>query len=293
MNRFINWCARNYQSLLVALLGLLAFMLFEARQQLFYAENFNNGVPNTDSFWSLFKAGLYRWTIWIALSIPMVLFFLKYRIKKINGANLMLTAGIILMFTVLNVAVVAGRNTLMIDSSSSLAFAEFFKFYFYHKAPVILGANAFLVVMIHFFLNQEDLQLSIQELGSLKYSNQKLYSEQKKDLADHEMVIQVKIGMKLKLVPVETIVWIEADDYCVKLHDNKGASYTMRSSLKAFEERLPESTFVRVHRKAIVNMNTVKEIDLANSPTVILEDGSRVPVAQSRLKNFKNQLQPA
>ena len=286
MNRFTIWAQENYKALLIAALCFTAFIFFEARQQMFYMENFNNGIPVSESFWDILKSGTYRWLIWVGLSIPMILILLKYRMKEINGKGLLISAGLILGVLILNLAVVTALH-IWRNGSSLSAFQELFEFYFYHKAPIILAASTFLVVLLNFFLSQEALQLKIQELGSLKYSDERLYQSEKKDLDDQEMVIQVKVGHRLKLVPISSINWIEADDYCVKIHDHSGNSFTMRSSLKAFEQKLPEHTFGRVHRKAIVNFTRVKELDMTNAPEAILEDGTRVPVAQARVKQLR------
>lgn len=286
MNRFIIWSQENYKALIIALLCFSAFILFEARQQLFYAENFNNGIPSTATFWEILKGGIYRWLIWVAFSIPMVLILMKYHTKEITGKTLFISAALVLSVLFLNLVVISAINVWYSETFLA-SFQEVFGFYFYHKAPIILAASTFLVVIVHFFVNHAALELKVEELGSLKYSNEHLYQRERKDLDDQEMVIQVKVGQRLKLVPVSTINWIEADDYCVKIHDNSGNSYTMRSSLKAFEQKLPEHVFGRVHRKAIVNFTRVKEIDMTNAPEAILEDGTRIPVAQARVKHIR------
>jgi len=57
----------------------------------------------------------------------------------------------------------------------------------------------------------------------------------------------------------------------------------MRSSLKALEQKL-DSNFLRVHRKAIVNMDFAKEINLSQSPILILQNNEVIAISKSNLK---------
>lgn len=289
MKENLSWCRQHAKVILIALVGLILFILFESRQQLFYVQNFNNGVAPVVTFWDILLQGLYRWLVWLTLAIPLTLLFLRYRITQISLHTLLRSFAILLGFNVANLLVL----TLLFAARSSLALDELvetFGFYFFHKTPIIMGAGAFWVLMVHYLKKREELQLSIQELGSLRYSNEQLYQEESRGLADQEMVIQVKVGSRIRLVPVQSIRWIEADDYCVKIHDVAGNQYTVRSSMKAFEQRMPTAQFSRVHRKAIVNLHRVQEISLQAGPALLLDDGTHIPVAQARLRALKQTM---
>ena len=92
------------------------------------------------------------------------------------------------------------------------------------------------------------------------------------------------MGNKFKIISIEDIDWIEADDYCVNIHSrNSDAVYSMRATLKYLESILPGS-FLRVHRSAIVNMDGVEEYKTQGSGLITMKSGDEIAVAQSKLK---------
>src|SRR5262245_22563035 len=95
--------------------------------------------------------------------------------------------------------------------------------------------------------------------------------------------ITVRVANRVQLVLVAHTDWLAAAAYCAKLHAGATA-HVVRVSLGALERLLDPSTFVRVHRSAIVNVNRLKEIvsDSSGDGVVVLEDGARVRFARSR-----------
>lgn len=74
------------------------------------------------------------------------------------------------------------------------------------------------------------------------------------------------------------IDWIGADDYYAVLHIGD-RHYLLRESLASLETRLPSGAFVRVHRSAIVNCKSVREL---RRGAVVLHDGTRVSTSRRR-----------
>ena len=105
--------------------------------------------------------------------------------------------------------------------------------------------------------------------------------------------LSIKIGNKSKIIPLSDILWIEAYDYCVKIHTVSQHTYAMRNSLKALEKKLQDNHFLRVHRKAIVNMNKVSEVSYNSTSFLTLENQIKIDIAQSRLRDIKSFLQSA
>jgi len=100
---------------------------------------------------------------------------------------------------------------------------------------------------------------------------------------DHLTRITVRTAQRVQVVRVADIDWIEAADYCAKLH--AGAStHVVRVSLGALERLLDPGVFVRVHRSAIVNVNRLEEIesDSSGDGIIRLSDGATVRLARSR-----------
>jgi len=84
--------------------------------------------------------------------------------------------------------------------------------------------------------------------------------------------IELKVG---------DVIWIKAEDYYVLIHSKRGRQL-VRTTLSALEQRLDPLTFLRVHRAAIVNVHEVQEIRDENGLSLVLSDGSDVPVSRSR-----------
>jgi two-component system, LytTR family, response regulator len=82
---------------------------------------------------------------------------------------------------------------------------------------------------------------------------------------------------------VDELDWIEAADYCVKLHV-RGQTHLIRQSMQSFEGRLDPQRFFRVHRSALVNLDRVKEIQplFKGEHVVILQDGTRLRLSRNR-----------
>ena len=91
--------------------------------------------------------------------------------------------------------------------------------------------------------------------------------------------LNIKIGNKLKVIPLSEVHWFEADDYCVKVHTSEKA-YTMRKSLKSLQKELASLNFVRVHRSALLNLDYLDHVNFQSS-TVKLQNTSEVPLSKS------------
>lgn len=69
----------------------------------------------------------------------------------------------------------------------------------------------------------------------------------------------VRDGEKEILLPVSEIEWIEADAYYSRLHVN-AKRYMLRESITDLCNKLDPTTFVRVHRSSIVNVEHIREV---------------------------------
>jgi two-component system LytT family response regulator len=97
--------------------------------------------------------------------------------------------------------------------------------------------------------------------------------------ADH-LIVATTRGQRV--VPLEEVSWIGADDYYVAIHAG-GRRHLLRESMASLESRLDRSRFVRVHRAAIVHIGRVRELlTSAGDLVVVLDDGTRLPVSRRR-----------
>ncbi|MEO1368498.1 MAG: LytTR family DNA-binding domain-containing protein, partial [Acidobacteriota bacterium] len=81
---------------------------------------------------------------------------------------------------------------------------------------------------------------------------------------------------------VGDVEWIEADDYCVKVH-LADATHVIRRSLKWFGERLDPDRFLRVHRSAVLNLAHLREIRHRgpDDHVAVVTSGREVPLSRA------------
>lgn len=84
-----------------------------------------------------------------------------------------------------------------------------------------------------------------------------------------------------RIVPLDEIDWIGADDYYVSIHTG-GRRFLLRESMASLEARLDPTRFVRVHRGAMVNIGRVREVRSGGGDVVVLQDGTKLPVSRRR-----------
>lgn len=94
--------------------------------------------------------------------------------------------------------------------------------------------------------------------------------------------IAVREAGEVRLVPVEEIDWIGAQDYYAELHAGP-RSYLLREPLRSLEGRLDPRLFARIHRSAIVNVSRVRALEPASHGewNLVLQDGSRLRLSRS------------
>ena len=98
----------------------------------------------------------------------------------------------------------------------------------------------------------------------------------------------VECSGRITIIPVDTVQWIEAQDYYVQIHA-AGKEHLLRESLRNLETRLDPRCFARVHRSAIVNVGCVKQLRRRTHGeyALLLEDGTELKLSRTH----RDQLQ--
>ena len=104
--------------------------------------------------------------------------------------------------------------------------------------------------------------------------------------------IPVEKGGRKILVPVDKIRYIMAkDDYsCLYTEDDH---YLSTISLRQLETTLADENFFRVHRRYIVNLSYVSEVESVPGGTLLLtmrDDGEKISVSRRRVAPLKKVL---
>jgi two-component system LytT family response regulator len=93
---------------------------------------------------------------------------------------------------------------------------------------------------------------------------------------------------RLVVKAVAEVDWIEAADVYVTLH-TAGKEILYRAALSEMAERLDARRFVRIHRSAIVNIDSVAQLEPLSHGEfdVVLKDGTRLRLSRT----YKSQLE--
>lgn len=283
----LKYISNSRKSVLIIVFIILIAITFETFQQLYYIKRFQ--IAEGVTFFNILKTQAYRWLIWLLLSLILI-WHIKAQTKRIKTTlSIFKLIGIIFSLVFVNIIIIALSQLIISESTFSLIdlFSEYIPFFTYQKAPIYTLGYMAISLILYLYFENEKLQIEVQKLSELKHTNSKLYEKLRTQVDEKSTVLNIKIGNKRKIIPVDQISWIEADDYCVKVHTTTNKTYTMRSSLKALEEKL-NTNFLRVHRKAIVNMDLAKELHLANTPNLVLKNETEIPVSKSNLKTVKD-----
>jgi two-component system LytT family response regulator len=108
--------------------------------------------------------------------------------------------------------------------------------------------------------------------------------------AQHERIV-VKTGTKVKIIPVNDVEYLEADDDYVSVHTPEG-SFLKNKTMSFFEQTLDPSTFVRVHRSYIIKIQNITRIDPyeKDAHIAILKSGAKIPVSKTGYVKLKQVL---
>ena len=95
--------------------------------------------------------------------------------------------------------------------------------------------------------------------------------------------LTIDLPGKVRVVPVEDIRFISAEDTYVKVHTDEEA-YLLRERMHVLDDRLPAADFVRIHRSTIVRTDLIEAVlhRSGGDYAVRLRDGTRLTVSRGR-----------
>ncbi|RBQ06644.1 LytR/AlgR family response regulator transcription factor [Pedobacter miscanthi] len=160
---------------------------------------------------------------------------------------------------------------------SGLEFAKILE----DKRPLIIfttsiaehAAEAFDLNVVDFLLKPISPSRFLKAVEKAKeiFSNQSIAVDG--NMSDYVFIRHSNIISRLKLTD---ILFFEATGDYVKVHTTK-QQYSIHSSLKTIEQKLPQNVFLRVHRSFIINLN---KIDTAEGKTLVINH-NLIPVSET------------
>lgn len=271
---------------------LLALIIFESLQQHYYITTFELAGEETISVLDLFWAHSYRWLVWAFTALFLVRYSEQTAHQTLDGLKIGIF-GIIIFSLILVDTLLISLISLYINEQAvnTAILLENITFFIFQKGPIFLIAYLCLALFTRYYISTKKLVLQIQSLKSLRETNRKAYQKLKTSEPEDASIITVKVGKKVRFIPVQDISWISSDNYCVKIFTKDRRKHVLRSSMKKMENILPTDKFTRVHRTAIVNMDEIKEVFFTKSPYLLLKDDTNIDIAMSRVPGFRKQMQ--
>lgn len=166
-----------------------------------------------------------------------------------------------------------------------------------HEAPIIVFVTAYDEYAIKAFETQaldylmkpvqhDRLAKTLEKINKLIAHNDfppidKLIETHRKDAAPLTRIL-VRDRSNVHILPVEEVMYIEAQDDYIEIHTTKG-SYLKNERISNLEEALDENQFCRIHRSYIMNIEYLSKIEphTKDSKLAILKNGRNLPISRS------------
>ncbi len=103
--------------------------------------------------------------------------------------------------------------------------------------------------------------------------------------------IVVKSGAKIKIIPVESIDYLESEDDFVMIYCKEG-HFLKQKTMKYFENHLDPKKFIRIHRSFLVNSTQLAEIQQYGKESWMLltKQGAKLKISKSGYLTLKQFL---
>ncbi len=134
-------------------------------------------------------------------------------------------------------------------------------------------------------ITQARFEKAVQKIKNTPITKQQTEITTDKTETTSEKELYINIDRRLIKIDIASIYLIEAKgDYINVKTEHK--NYTVHSTLKKIEEKLPETLFLKVHRSYIINIKKI--IDIEDNSVLIKKDV--VPVSRSNRPELMKRL---
>ncbi|MCI1682662.1 MAG: LytTR family transcriptional regulator DNA-binding domain-containing protein [Bacteroides sp.] len=182
---------------------------------------------------------------------------------------------------------------LFIAGLETLAVYLFFPDYLQSFAltlPSRLFALLMLYCVVHLYCQKN--KQSEEELEEEEVEEEGCESLPEETEAVHEVLerITVKVGQKIKVIPVDELIYLKADDDYVSIVTADG-HWLKNGTMKEYELCLPADKFARVHRSYIVNIAKIVRIERYGQKQLLqLSSGESLKISVAGYKILREKL---
>lgn len=105
---------------------------------------------------------------------------------------------------------------------------------------------------------------------------------------NHPQRVVIKLNNKIKIIPFQDILYVEAAEDYVFIHTAEGR-YMKHKTMIFFEKALDSNLFVRCHRSFIVAIQEINRLEVyeKDNHIAILKSGAKIPVSKSGYSRLK------
>jgi len=142
--------------------------------------------------------------------------------------------------------------------------------------------------------SRERLLAAIQKAADRIYSGkpkeQKINQLLQQPLTEKLERVVVKSGSKIKVIPVDKIIYLEAQDDYIMIYTDEG-KHLKQGTMKFYEDHLDDSKFIRVHRSYIVRIDQVVQLEpyAKDNYVLKLKNGNTLKISRNGLRNLKEK----
>lgn len=134
-------------------------------------------------------------------------------------------------------------------------------------------------------IDREELACAVNKAEDIIKTEEKLKVEAfEKNLRSlnkaHKIVLRT--NEQVHLINTDDIIRIEADGNYTTFFIEDGRKVLVSRGIKEWEESLIDRGFHRIHKTHIININKLSYFDRTDSGDVIMNDGSKIPVASRK-----------
>jgi two-component system, LytTR family, response regulator len=103
--------------------------------------------------------------------------------------------------------------------------------------------------------------------------------------------IVVKTGQKIKVIPIDQVEYVEAEDDYVMVYTSDGR-YLKQMTMGYLEDHLDPAEFIRVHRSHIVKIAHIVQLEPYDKETkvLVMKSGKKIHTSKSGMKRLRDVL---
>lgn len=220
----------------------------------------------------------------VSASLLFILSIALWNIFEYNiphSINIYQSVSLHVLYAAISIIVFIGIESAILYVIFPLSFA-----YFAHTLPARLFSLALLynIYRLYYSINKDDSEEEPENMldNPIQETNAK-----ECPIIDK---ITVKIGQKIKVIPIDDLIYLKADDDYVSIVTAEG-HWLKNETMKEYEACLPQNKFARVHRSYIVNINKITKIErYGQKQSLHLTNGESLRISSNGYKILRLKL---